>query len=111
MEDEVKPGPWPFDDPVNGSRALLDVLPRQGKIHFPDVITGDKSYIAIDTTPSSIGLSLDEELPTRPPPTIGADKRMLVAFWDQTRVHLSWLSTDARINAAYFRDDVLAHIS
>jgi hypothetical protein len=39
---------------VNGFRVLLDVLRQQEKIHFREVITGDKSWTFIDAAPSSI---------------------------------------------------------
>jgi hypothetical protein len=39
---------------VNDSRALVDVLRQQEKIHFRDIITRDESWILIDAAPSSI---------------------------------------------------------
>jgi hypothetical protein len=44
------------------------------------MITSDESWIFINTAPSSIWSSLDEELPIRPRRTISADKRKLIAF-------------------------------
>jgi histone-lysine N-methyltransferase SETMAR len=97
---------------VNGSLALLDVLRQQEKIHFRDIITGNESWIFIDTEPSSIWLSLDEELPARPRPTIGTDKQMLVVFWGIKGImHVNWLPRNARINAPDLRDELLTQIS
>jgi hypothetical protein len=82
---------------LSGSQALLDVLGQQKKIQFRNIITGDESWIFIRTVPGSIWLSLDEELPTRPWPTIGTDKRMLVVFSGMTRiVHVSLPPKDAQ---------------
>jgi hypothetical protein len=72
------------EERVNGFQVFLDVLRQQEKIHFCDIIIGDESWIFTDAAPSSIWLSLDEELPIYPRLTISADKSMLVVFWDQT---------------------------
>jgi hypothetical protein len=68
------------DRRVEGARALLDVFCQQNKTDFQDIITGDESWIFIDTAPSSFWYWSDEELPTRPRRTISADKRILIAF-------------------------------
>jgi hypothetical protein len=44
-------------------------------------MAGDELWIFIDTAPSSIWLSLDEELTTPPRRIIHTDKRVLIAFW------------------------------
>jgi hypothetical protein len=55
---------------------------------------------------------LDEELPTHPRRIIGADKRTLIAFWGiKGLIHVNWLPKDVRINAVYFRDEILRSIS
>jgi hypothetical protein len=97
---------------VKGARALLDVLRRQEKTHFRDILTGNESWIFIDTAPSSIWLSLDGDLPTRPRRTINADKRMLIAFWGiKGIVHVFWMPKDVRINEVFFRNKILIPIS
>jgi hypothetical protein len=96
---------------VQGARAFLDAGCHQEKTHFWHIITGDELWIFIDTAPSSIWLSLDEELPTRPRRTISADKRMLIAFWGiKSLVYVNWLPKDVRINAISFRDEILIPI-
>jgi hypothetical protein len=98
------------DQRVKGSQALFDVLRQQQKAHFRDGITGNESRIFIDTTSSSIWSSLDEELPARR--TISAGKPTLIAFWGiKVLVQVNWLPTDGRINAVYFRDEILIPIS
>jgi hypothetical protein len=100
------------DQHASGSRALLHVLRQQEKIHFRDIITGDESQIFIDTASGSSWLSLDEKLPAHPQPTISADKCRLVVFWKmKSIVQVNELSNNARINAAYFRDEILTPIS
>jgi hypothetical protein len=74
-----------WEQSVNSSRALFDVLQRQEKIHFRGIITGHESSISIDSAPSSIWFWLHKELLTCPRATISADKRMVVVFWDQKR--------------------------
>jgi hypothetical protein len=97
---------------VQGARALLNVLRQQEKTHFWDIITDDESWIFINTAPSSIWLSLDEDLPTHARHTISADTSMLIAFWGiKGFVHVNWLSNDVRINAVQFRDEILIPIS
>jgi hypothetical protein len=61
------------DQRVQGARAILDVLRQQEKTHFRDIISRDESWIFIDIVPSSIGLSLDGELPVRPRRIISTD--------------------------------------
>jgi hypothetical protein len=100
------------DQWIKGARALLDVLRQQEKTHFQDTITGDELLIFMDTAPSSIWLSLDEQLPTRPWRTISADKRILIAFSGiKGLVHVNWLPKDVRINAIYFRDEIFPRSS
>jgi hypothetical protein len=100
------------DERVRGARALLNVLRQQEKTHFRVIITGDESWTFIDTAPSSIWLSLDEEPLTRPRRTISADKRMLIAFWGiKGLVHVKWLLKDVRINAVDFRDKIVMPMS
>jgi hypothetical protein len=100
------------DQRVQGSRALLDVFRQQEKTQFRDVITGDEPWIFIDAAPSSIWMSLDGELSTRPRGTISADKSMLTAFLGiKGLVHVNWLPKDVRIKAVYFRDEILIPIS
>jgi hypothetical protein len=101
-----------WDQRVKGARALLDILRQQEKTHFPDIITGDASWIFIDTAPSSVWSSLDEGLPIRRCHTVGADKRMSIAFCGiKGLVHMNWLPKDVRINRVYFRDMILIPIS
>jgi hypothetical protein len=77
------------DQRVKGARAPIDVLRQQEKTNFRDIITGHESWIFIDTTPSFIWLSLDEELPTRPRCTISVDDRLLIAFW-ASKILYTW---------------------
>jgi hypothetical protein len=101
-----------MDQPVKGSRALLDVLPQGKKTHFRDIITGDDSPVLIDAAPSPIWLSSDDELPTHPRHPINADRSVIVALWGiKGLAHVNWLRKDARINAVYFRDEALIQIS
>jgi hypothetical protein len=97
---------------VKGAQALLDVLRQKEKTYFWDIITGDESWIFIDTAPSSIWFSLDEKLPTRPRRTISAHKYMLIAFWGlKALAHMKWMLKDVRINAIYFRSEIFMAIS
>jgi hypothetical protein len=82
------------------------------KTRFQDIITGGESWMLIDAAPSSVWLSLDEELSTRPRRAISPDKRMLVVIWEiKSIVHVNWLPKDGRINAFYFGDEILTAIS
>jgi hypothetical protein len=82
------------------------------KTYFRNIITGDESWIFIDTPPNYIWLSFGEELPTRPRHTMGANKHMLIAFWGiRGLVHVNLLPKDVGINTVYFRDEILIHIS
>jgi hypothetical protein len=101
-----------MDQPVKGSRALLNAFPQHKKTHFRDVITGDDSPVFINAAPSPIWLSSDDELPTHPQHPINADGRVIIALWRiQGLAHVNWLRKDARINAVYFRDETLIQIS
>jgi hypothetical protein len=79
-----------------GTRELRDVLHQQEKTHFRDISTGDESCILNETAPSSVWLSLDEELPTRPRRRISADKHILIALWGiKGLVHVNLLPTQS----------------
>jgi len=93
-------------------RALLDILKLQRENDFRDIVTGDESWIFLDSKPKSVWLASDAALPVRVSQTIGAEKRMLIVFWGvQGIVYKAWLPKNESITASFFCDDVLPHLA
>jgi hypothetical protein len=92
---------------TNGSRALLDVLPQQGKSSFRETVTGDESWIFVDTDQVPFGSCWTRSCYFALVPQSVETNLCPLSSGMKGIVQVNWLSKDARINAADFRDEVL----
>jgi hypothetical protein len=93
---------------MEGARQLLDVLQAQGRCHFRDLTTGDKTWVYLDMKPADIWLLADAELFVHVKRTITSEKRMLIIFWGIHGIaHHCRSPKDCTLDSPFFCEEVL----
>jgi hypothetical protein len=87
---------------LEGAQQLLDVLQRQERCLFRDLITEDKTRVYFGMKPGAIWFPADAELLVRVKKTIASEKCMLIVSWGiHGIVHDCWLPKDSIVDSPF----------
>ena len=93
---------------VELAQQLLELLERQRRVKFRDIVTGDESWFLQHYDHERIWSVSADEVPTRVRPTISVRKTMLTVFLSvRGAILINWLPADEKFNSGYFCSNVL----